>query len=66
MQQADEQVVQQWPRVQNTEKTRNGCTSFLNGLFCSFCVLTGQFFVDSTTLQLPNDLPEGGAGQEGG
>ena len=56
---ADVQVEQQVSGDRNAEETTNGCILFLNGLFCFFCVLTGQFFVDSATLQERNGAPGG-------
>ena len=36
-----------------------GCNGFWNGLFCFLCLLTGQFFVDPTTLQEPEAVTGG-------
>ena len=36
-----------------------GCTGFWNGLFCFLCLLTGQFFVEPTTLHEPEVVTSG-------
>ena len=71
---ADGLVVPQEPGNQIAKNTTNRANMeqpadgqrFLNGLFCLFCVLTGQFFVDSTTLPEPNDGSGERAEKKGG
>ena len=55
---------EQTPLVQKQKNVdpvaiEKGCTSFWNGLFCFLCLLTGQFFVDLTTLQEPEAVTSG-------